>query len=114
MSKLICLEGDVKPFLDGKKSALLCFGQGRGLFLQPKKAFGEKEGKKGYEQLKRYVSSEAFQVIVLDGFASALEEECLDEVAIWLKDHSALPSFPVLLFLGGGCERLKGLVFDKA
>ncbi len=109
MGNVIFLSSDVKEKLEGRKAALIRFGMGSGFFLPTTKNFGPLEGKKGFEQLKRYVSSEAFEVIVLDGFASALKDEEIEDVVVWLNDHASEPRFPQLFFLGEGRERFSSL-----
>ena len=109
MDKMVFVTGDVKDRIEGRKAALLRFGVGSGVILPTVKSFGSQEGKKGFEQLKRYVSSEAFEVIVLDGFALALKDDEIKEITIWLNDHATAPGFPQLLFLGEGRERFSEL-----
>ncbi len=111
MNKILFFEGDVPAFTEGKKTALLRFSD-NSLTLPAvlTKDFTGMDAKRGFEQLKRFVSSASFEVIVLDGFAPALSVSShKDDIIMWLNDHSSEPDFPTLLITGGGGELLSGL-----
>ncbi|MGN0905749.1 MAG: hypothetical protein ACI4NM_01260 [Bullifex sp.] len=111
MKKILFFEGDAAAFLEGKKAALLRFSDNAPVLTGVlTKDFTGMDAKRGFEQLKRFVSSAAFDAIVLDGFAPALSSSShKDEIIMWLNDHSSEPDFPMLLITGGGGELLPGL-----
>lgn len=57
---------------------------------------------KGWEQVKRWISTSAFDLIVLDEFTYTLSLGFLDveEVCHWLADHKAEKGFPHLVITG--------------
>ncbi|MDT4762381.1 cob(I)yrinic acid a,c-diamide adenosyltransferase [Sphaerochaeta sp. PS] len=58
--------------------------------------------KKGWEQVKRWISTSAFDLIVLDEFTYTLTLGYLDakEICLWLADHKAQKGFPHLVITG--------------
>lgn len=57
---------------------------------------------KGWEQVKRWISTSSFDLIVLDEFTYTLSLGYLDtkEVCLWLADHRAEKGFPHLVITG--------------
>ncbi len=57
---------------------------------------------KGWEQVKRWISTSAFDLIVLDEFTYALTLGYLDTETVchWLADHKAEKGFPHLVITG--------------
>ncbi len=57
---------------------------------------------KGWEQVKRWISTSAFDLIVLDEFTYTLSLGYLDAeaVCLWLADHKAEKGFPHLVITG--------------
>ncbi len=57
---------------------------------------------KGWEQVKRWISTSAFDLIVLDEFTYTLSLGYLDaeEVCHWLEDHKVGKGFPHLVITG--------------
>jgi cob(I)alamin adenosyltransferase len=57
---------------------------------------------KGWEQVKRWISTSSFDLIVLDEFTYALTLGYLDtkEVCLWLADHKQKEGFPHLVITG--------------
>lgn len=111
MKKILLFEGDAAAFISGRKAALLRFSD-NALTLSGvlAKDFTGMDARRGFEQLKRFVSSASFEVIVLDGFAPALSVSShKEDIIMWLNDHSSEPDFPTLLITGGGGELLPGL-----
>lgn len=108
MGKIFYYTGleDVSALANAYKLADIRFEGGRLLPLPLTKRFGKGEEKKGYEQLKRWVSSAAFSLIVLDGFGSAFA--CMDQADVikWLTEHEDEPDFPLLLITGNEIEGL--------
>lgn len=64
------------------------------------KTFSSDEARKGLEQLKRWVSTGSFKVVVLEGFVEALEKGNTSHILEWIEDHSSEPDFPTLILLG--------------
>ena len=58
--------------------------------------------KKGWEQVKRWISTTAFDLIVLDEFTYALAYGYLDteQVCTWIEDHKGKEGFPHLVITG--------------
>ena len=58
--------------------------------------------KKGWQQVKRWISSGSFDLIVLDEFTYTLSLGYLDsnEVCAWLDDHRRNDGFPHLVITG--------------
>ncbi|ADY13782.1 cob(I)yrinic acid a,c-diamide adenosyltransferase [Sphaerochaeta globosa] len=58
--------------------------------------------KRGWEQVKRWISASAFDVIVLDEFTYTLNFGYLDtdEVCTWISDHRSKEGFPHLVISG--------------
>lgn len=58
--------------------------------------------KQGWEQVKRWISSGSFDLIVLDEFTYTLSLGYLDtaEICIWLSDHKMKEGFPHLVITG--------------
>lgn len=105
MNKLVVLEsGDIQAVTARTKCALLRFAGGTGAVLMPMKTFAEGEEKKGWEQLKRWVSAASFGAIFLDGFASALPAMDRQEVLSWFDGHLDEPECPLLIVLGGAID----------
>lgn len=100
-------DGDISGLNTSYKMADIRFATGTLFPLPLTKRFGEGEEKKGYEQLKRWVSSAAFSLIVLDGFGDAFEQMDKADVVKWLTEHEDEPDFPVLLITGKAVEGLK-------
>ena len=57
---------------------------------------------KGWEQVKRWISTSSFDLIVLDEFTYTLNLGYLntDEVCLWLADHKQKKGFPHLVITG--------------
>ncbi|MBI9095050.1 MAG: cob(I)yrinic acid a,c-diamide adenosyltransferase [Sphaerochaeta sp.] len=57
---------------------------------------------KGWEQVKRWISTSSFDLIVLDEFTYALSLGYLDteDVCLWLADHKQKKGFPHLVITG--------------
>jgi cob(I)alamin adenosyltransferase len=60
------------------------------------------ECRKGWEQVKRWISTGAFDMIVLDEFTYALSLGLVDsgEVLMWIEDHRGKSGFPHLVITG--------------
>ncbi len=58
--------------------------------------------KQGWEQVKRWISSASYDLIVLDEFTYTLTLGYLDveEICTWLSDHKAKEGFPHLVITG--------------
>lgn len=58
--------------------------------------------KQGWQQVKRWISSASFDLIVLDEFTYTLSLGYLDceEVCLWLQDHKDKEGFPHLVITG--------------
>ena len=103
MSKIAYYVGpnDLGELTSKVKCAMIHFDGGSLPPLPLTKRFNKGEEKKGYEQLKRWVSSAAFTLIILDGFGDAFANlENGKEVATWIKEHSEEEDFPSLLITG--------------
>ena len=114
MKKIIFKNDDIKSLVEGKKCARLSFGLSdivlEGVLT---KHFSSADTKKGFEMLKRYVSSSSFDVIVLDGFGHSLASSSYkDDIIIWLNDHQCNDDFPLLIITGGGQAELPNLIAD--
>lgn len=115
MNKLVVLEGnDIKAVTERTKCALLRFANGTGAVLMPMKSFLEGEEKKGWEQLKRWVSAASFGAIFLDGFAKAFPQMDKGEVLSWFDGHLDEPDCPLLIVLGGPIEGIEAPVVSSA
>lgn len=99
--------GDVSQLGSVYKLAAIRFASGTLMPLPLTKRFSEGEEKKGYEQLKRWVSSAAFSLIVLDGFGDAFSAMDKADVVKWLTEHEDEPDFPLLLITGKAVEGLE-------
>lgn len=101
-------DGDISSFTTAYKSAMIKFEGGLLFPLPLTKRFAAGEEKKGYEQLKRWVSSSAFSLIVLDGFGDAfalMNDKA--EVVKWISEHSSEPDFPFLLITGKAIDGIE-------
>ncbi len=58
--------------------------------------------KKGWQQIKRWISASSFDLILLDEFTYTLSLGYLDiqEVCIWIADHKEKDGFPHLVITG--------------
>ncbi|MGH0053197.1 MAG: cob(I)yrinic acid a,c-diamide adenosyltransferase [Sphaerochaetaceae bacterium] len=58
--------------------------------------------KKGWQQIKRWISSASYDLIVLDEFTYTLSLGYLDsgEICTWLEDHKSKEGFPHLIITG--------------
>ena len=61
MKKIVFYDGDVKAFINGRKAVLLKFGPSE-LVLDGvlTKMFSKQDAKRGFEQIKRFISSASF------------------------------------------------------
>jgi cob(I)alamin adenosyltransferase len=67
------------------------------------------ECRKGWEQVKRWISTGVFDMIILDEFTYALSMGLVDpdEVLMWIADHKGKSGFPHLVITGRNApERL--------
>ena len=97
----IIYKGDVDSALFSGAKAMLTFDEnGNELRSANVKYFSFDEARKGFEQLKRWVSTGAFDTIILKGFVDALENANKNHILEWLEDHSSEPDFPTLIFIG--------------
>ncbi|WP_320127946.1 cob(I)yrinic acid a,c-diamide adenosyltransferase [uncultured Sphaerochaeta sp.] len=57
---------------------------------------------KGWEQVKRWISTGAFDMIILDEFTYTLSLGYLDteQICLWLEDHKGKKDFPHLVITG--------------
>ncbi|MGE4583780.1 MAG: cob(I)yrinic acid a,c-diamide adenosyltransferase [Sphaerochaeta sp.] len=64
--------------------------------------------KKGWEQVKRWISTSSFDLIVLDEFTYTLSLGYLDtqEICSWLVDHRNKEGFPHLVITGRDAPKL--------
>ena len=111
MSKIVFKDDDLENLIVNKKSALLRFGESNlvlpGILT---KSFSSSDAKKGFEMLKRYISSASFDVIILDGFALSLASSSYkDDIIVWLNDHQENDDFPLLIITRGGKEEVGNL-----
>jgi hypothetical protein len=101
MKKLItATREEIPSLLEGKKSAIMAFGTPLfvpGVML---KTFSATDGKKGFEQLKRWCSTASFEVVVLSAFDEAFKNLDRAHASEWLKDHAAEPDFPLIVVEG--------------
>lgn len=71
------------------------------------KTFGEgrEAALAGWEQAKRWISSQDVDLLVLDDFASVLASGLVDagKAATWLDDHHGKKGFPNLVVTGAEC-----------
>ena len=114
MKKIIYKDDNIENLIQNKKCALLRFGEST-LVLPGvlTKSFLLNEAKKGFEMLKRYISSASFDVIILDCFAHSLATSSYkDEIIIWLNDHQSNDDFPLLVITKGGREELVNLIAE--
>lgn len=114
MKKIVFYDGDVKAFINGRKAVLLKFGPSE-LVLDGvlTKMFLKQDAKRGFEQIKRFISSASFEVMVLDGFAEALENSSFkEEIIIWLNDHQSNDDFPFIAITGGGKGKFPNLITE--
>ena len=99
MSSII-YKGKVDSTLFSGVKAMLTFDDGNDLGIANVKHFSFDEARKGFEQLKRWVSTGAFDTLVLKGFVGALENANKKHILEWLEDHLTEPDFPTLIFIG--------------
>lgn len=114
MKKIVFYEGDIKAFVNGRKAVLLKFGPSE-LVLEGvlTKVFSGQDAKKGFEQIKRFISSASFEVMVLDGFADVLENSSYkEEIIIWLNDHQSNDDFPHIAITGGVKGKFPNLITE--
>jgi len=100
--KVVLIEGKDGAFVHTvlrkeAKSAFIDFSGSFDSGSRPKKSFKEGNGIKAYEQLKRWVSSAAFNEITVVG---GLEEFENDKIVEWIYDHKSKEDFPTLFISG--------------
>ncbi len=96
-------EATAKGLIKGKKSALINFETTLNLEVAISKTYSQEDARKGFEQLKRWCSTSAFEVIVLANFPAMLPFMDKAHVLEWLSDHASEWEFPTLVMVGE-CE----------
>ncbi len=109
MNKIICYTGVVDTETFRSVKAEIDFGNpGKQTGIVNRKTYSESEIRKGFEQLKRWVSTGAFKAIVLANFFTALKRfDSNGHILEWVSEHSEEPDFPLLIVLDQ--EDMKGL-----
>lgn len=102
MQKIVIYEGDAfARLLSSYHGALLSIGpDALSLSVKTRKVFSEGAALQAWEQLKRWISTGAFSLIILEHFTDAFSALDEKDVSIWLKDHSSEPDFPSLVMTG--------------
>lgn len=89
MAKIIVYEGsDIGTGLSEKKAAVISYASG---FKAPsgilEKSFEKGGAAQAVSQMKRWISSASFDVLVFAGFGEAMSDLKDDDIFFWIKDH---------------------------
>lgn len=113
MGKIHIYSGDIFPeAFNGIRAEISFLGKESGSGIPNVKIYDSSEARKGLEQLKRWVSTGAFKVVVLSGFGEALEKGNKAHLLEWIIDHSTEPGFPELVLILDGSDSIDGLKTD--
>lgn len=89
MAKIVVYEGlDIRNDIIGRKAALIDYDTGfsdmEGVLV---KSFAKGEASQAFSQMKRWISSASFDILVFSGFSEAFSDFGDDDVLFWIKDH---------------------------
>ncbi len=89
MARMVVYEGsDICGELSSMKAAVISYSSA---FKAPagilEKSFGKGGAAQAVSQMKRWISSASFDVVVFAGFGEALSELKDDDLLFWIKDH---------------------------
>ncbi len=100
MGKIVLYRGDIEPFsLSFIKAEITFSPNPRNTGINNRKSFKSEDAGKGLEQLKRWVSTGAFQTVVIEDLYNALEKGAKEHVSEWISDHIPEPDSPSLVLV---------------
>ena len=89
MAKIVVYEGlDIRKDIIGRKAAVIDYNAGfsdmDGVIV---KSFAKNEASQAFSQMKRWISSASFDILVFSGFLEAFSDFGDDDILFWIKDH---------------------------